>query len=257
MVYFSYSQELSAPRTDDLYTVSISGSNVVSADSVRPETSTNYELGYRYQTARILGTLDVYKSTFQNRIVSTYDQDTGLYDDRNVGDVDFYGVEGQIGVKPITGLTLLGNFSYNHSELQQDLLYSPAKGATPAVYEPLKGKQLVETPEWMFGGRAQYEFGPATLGLQTKWVDKRWITDVNDLSVPSYMLWDADLRIKLDWISKGTYIQSNIINLFDKRYYGSLGTTASANTALPYGGSQPYAYQGAPRTWWTTLKVAF
>lgn len=256
MVYFSYSQELSAPRTDDLYTVSISGANTVNVDNVKPETSTNYELGYRYQTARILGTLDVYKSSFQNRIVSTYDQDTGLYDDRNVGDVEFYGVEGQIGVKPLRGLTLLGNFSYNHSELQQDLLYGLDKVTHQPIYEPLKGKQLVETPEWMFGGRAQYEFGPATLGLQTKWVDKRWVTDVNDLSVPSYMTWDMDLKVKLDWITPGTYVQANIINLFDKRYWGSLGTTASADTSKPYSGS-PYAYEGAPRTWWTTLKVAF
>ncbi len=261
MVYFSYSQQFSAPRTDDLYTVkSVAGS--VSLDTVTPETSTTYEGGYRYQTGHILGSVAVWDSEFHNRIVSTYDPVTGISDDRNVGNVQLYGVDAQFGARPIEHMTALATFSYVHSKLEQDLIYSAAGVTDPTQREPLAGKQLVETPQITFGGRITYNLGDLALGFQGKYTGSRFTTDVNDQKVPGYTVFDLDVRYKLDSFTKstfvkGSYIQLNVTNLFNKKYFGSLGTTATYDQRLPYAAGTPYAYQGGPRTIAVSLKAAF
>ena len=255
MVYFSYSEEFSAPRTDDLYTVQVAGGGV-SLDTVKPETSTTFEGGYRYQTGRILGSLALWDSEYHNRIVSTYDPVTGISDDRNVGSVQLYGLDAQLGAKPIEHMTALATFSYVHSKLEQDLVYNAA-----GAVEPLAGKQLVETPQITFGGRVTYQLGDLLLGFQGKYTGSRYITDVNDAKVPGYTVFDLDARYKLDAFTKstfvkGSYIQLNVTNLFNKKYFGSLGTTGSIDGTKPWGGT-PYADQGGPRTISVSLKAAF
>jgi iron complex outermembrane receptor protein len=251
MIYASYSEELSAPRTDDLYTVSNSAGSVT-LDTVAPETSTNYEVGYRFQRSDILASVALWDSEFQNRIVSSYDPNTNLTIDRNVGNVRLYGVDAQIGAKPIEHLSTTAFFGYEHSRLEQNIVYDKA-----GDIEPLAGKALVETPEIELGGRVQYEFFPgATIGLQGKYVGSRWVTDVNDLKVAGYTTFDLDMRYDLSHFFPRSYIQFNATNILNKRYYGSLNSAGSIDTGKPWGGT-PYADQGAPRTATITLRAAF
>ncbi len=252
MVYASYSQELSAPKTDDLYTVKTATNTTVNLDSVRPETTNNYEVGYRYQTARLIGSIAVWDTEFQNRILQSYDPTTNLSQDRNVGAVSLYGVDAQIGASPIEHLNLLANLSYAHSRLKDNIVFDAA-----GHIEPLKGKEQVETPDWMLSGRATYEISDFTFGLTGKYVAKRYVTDLNDLSVPSYVTFDADMRVKLDRVLKNAYLQVNVVNLFDEKYLGSLNSKPTNNTDSPFYSGIPYALQGAPRTVWVSLKAAF
>jgi len=273
-VYFSYSEEFSAPRTDDLYTITAPAVGTVGIDSVRPETSTTFEGGYRYQSGRMIGSLALWDSEFRNRIVSTYDPNTGVSDDRNVGAVRLYGLDAQFGVKPLPGLTALATFEYEHSRLEQNVQITAPNAAgpnTPGVIEPLAGKSLVETPEITFGGRVTYEFHDFVLGFQGKYTGSRWTTDLNDQKVAGYTVFDLDARWKLDGLigdktfMKGTYVQVNVQNLFNKHYYGSLGTsstsiqdkvTTNAGLYSFYSGGA-FAYQGPPRTIVVSFKAAF
>ena len=257
MIYASYSEELSAPRTDDLYTVSNSAGSVT-LDTVQPETSTNYELGYRYQRSDILASVALWDSEFHNRIVSSYDPDTNLSIDRNVGNVRLYGVDAQIGAKPIEHLSTTAFFSYEHSRLEQNIPFNTGTATAPVlIYEPLQGKELVETPEIELGGRVQYEVCPgATIGVQGKYVGSRWVTDVNDLRVPGYTTFDLDMRYDLSRFFPRSYVQFNATNILNKRYYGSLNSAGSIDTGKPYGGS-PYFDEGPPRTATITLRAAF
>ncbi len=252
MIYASYTQELSAPKTDDLYTVKTAGSSTVNLDSVRPETTSNYEIGYRYQTARLIGSIALWDTEFENRILQSYDPTTNLSQDRNVGSVTLYGVDAQLGATPIEHLNLLANVSYAHSRLKDNIVFDAA-----GDIEPLKGKQQVETPDWMVSGRATYEVSAFTFGVTGKYVGKRYVTDLNDLSVPDYYTFDADVRVKLDRILKGSSLQINVVNFFDKRYLGSLNSKPTNNTSSPFYSGVPYALQGAPRTVWVSLKAAF
>jgi iron complex outermembrane receptor protein len=254
MIYFSYSEEFSAPRTDDLYTVqSTGGATGVNIDTVAPETSTTFEGGYRYQSSRILGSVALWHSVFQNRIVSYYDPNTNISDDRNIGSVTFYGLDAQLGVKPIEHLSTIVTLSYLHSKVENNVLYNAS-----GLIEPLAGKELVETPDLTLGGVVTYEFHDFTFGLQGKYTGSRWVTDLNDLKVAGFTVWDIHARYKLDRYLPGSFVQLNVQNLFNKKYYGSLaGTTPTADTGSAFYTSQPYSYEGPPRTIVLNFTAAF
>ena len=238
---------------DDLYALPALGAGVtatsVTANSVKPETSSTTEVGYRYQTPVINATVDAYYTLDRNHIVASFNQATNDTVDTNEGSVYYYGWEGVIGATPIENLTFIQSINYNHATLGQNLPYN----ATTVI--PTKGKTPPETPLWSLGSRIQYKFDMMTFGVQWKFVDKRFVTLVDDLSVPDYTTVDADFRLALDKAEPGMYLQFNVINVFSENYIGSFGNVPTTNnSALPYY-SEGYGYQGAPRTFQVELHI--
>lgn len=255
-VYASYAETLSAPRTDSLYIVSRQADGSLAAPTVQPESGQNFDIGYRYSSSTLVGTASVFANNEDNRIVNTFDEDLGTFVDRNVGSVERWGVEGSVGWSPIEALSVYASATYMQTELQDDYVYS-FTGTTPNILQT-KGKELVETPEWMFAARVNYEFTDwLEAGLQAKYTGERWVTDVNDMKVDAFTTVDANVRIDLAQFGyEGTFIQVNADNVFDEKYYANLGTRASA-TPGQLGYSQPFASVGSPRTISATLRVAF
>jgi iron complex outermembrane receptor protein len=252
-VFGSYSESLSAPRTDSLYAVTRFADGSIGNPTVQPETSKNYDLGYRFTKSTLVLQASAFFNQFDNRIVSTYDEDLGQFVDRNVGSVETTGFEASVGWEPIENLSLYASATFTDSQLQDDYVYNAAGAILPT-----KGKKQVETPEEMFALRASYKFNDVfSAGIQGKYTGERWVTDVNDLKVDAYTVVDADARFDFAPLGvEGTYLQFNVTNLFDERYYSTLGTRASATPgALGY--SLPFAGVGAPRTVMATLRYAF
>lgn len=252
-VFGSYSESLSAPRTDSLYAVTRFADGSIGNPTVQPETSKNIDLGYRYTTSTIVAQASVFQNQFDNRIVSTFDEDLGQFVDRNVGSVESIGFEASLGWQPTENLNLYGTVSLLDSELQDDYIYNAA-GAQLQT----KGKKQVETPEQMFSLRASYKFNDVfSAGVQGKYTGERWVTDVNDLKVDAFTVVDLDARFDFSTLGlEGTYLQLNVINLFDEQYYSTLGTRASA-TPGQLGYSRPFAGVGAPRTVMASIRYAF
>ncbi len=127
----------------------------------------------------------------------------------------------------------------------------PVGPATDLTCAPTKGKMVTETPHWQFGGRANLELGPVEFGAQFKHVGSRFATDTNDVKVKGYMLVDLDARISMGFLSdrlSKTYVQANLINATDEKYFGNISTQINAS-----GG--PNFSVGAPRTFLATLNV--
>jgi iron complex outermembrane recepter protein len=239
-VYGSYAKGFSAPRTDNLYRTTLV--------NVQPETTNNFDFGVRYTTPRVQAVLGGFVNKFKNRIQSSFDQDTGITVDRNIGDVDIKGVELSVAVKPFSWFSFRGFGSYIDARLKSNI----QTGATTFI--ATKDKFLVETPEWQYGYTARATFGPVSIGGQFKHVGSRWATDVNDLRVPSYNLFDLDTRFSLQDLGlEKTYFEVKVNNLFNARYLGSINsaTTAGAtNTNTSY-------FVGSPRTVQGTVRVGF
>jgi iron complex outermembrane receptor protein len=234
-VFFAYAETLAAPRTDDLY------SGVQPEDiqgSVQPENSQNYDIGYRYTGDNVLFSVGAFFNQFDNFIVRSFDANTGETFSRNVGAVDRWGGEAQLGWQITENWSFLGSAAYLGSEVQNNI---PTSGAPILT----AGKEVVETPDWTFTSRVEYDAGPVRLGLQGRYVGERWRTDVNNLAAPDYTVVDFDVR----WdILANTSLQFNVVNLFDELYLGSIST---ANTGTPN-------YNiGAPRTMWLTVRTEF
>jgi iron complex outermembrane receptor protein len=253
-IFGSYAESTSLPRTDNLYTVIRRPDGSIANSTVEPETSKTLEGGYRYDNAGLIGSVNLWRTDFENRIVQSFDQDLGISIDRNVGKVEQWGVDAGVGYQPFEEILMYLSASYNDSEVQDDIRLS----GTDTGIARTKGKKLAETPEWTWSSRVEYE--PVTwftFGAQVKYVGERFVTDVNDLSVPGYVVTDLDATFRLALFGlEDTSIQVNVINLFDKDYFGSLSTTTSATVGGP-GFSRPFANVGAPRTVTASLKVGF
>lgn len=256
-IFASYAKGMSAPRTDNLYRAPIV--------DVTPETTDSFDLGARYTSSRIQAQLTGWYIGFKNRIVTSFDADQGISVDRNVGKVKAYGIDANIAYQPMKELTLYTFASYNHSRLKDNVQIGTCSAVNAAIgcaragdpiLAPTAGKRVTETPDWMVGGRAQIDVGPVSLGSQIKYVGSRYATDVNDVKVPSYTLVDLDARISLaQWGAKKTYLQLNVMNLFDKFYFGNISTQINAGAINGIAAANPNFTIGSPRTVMGTLTV--
>jgi len=256
-IYATYSQGFSAPRTDNLYTSS--------AQTVKPELTDNFGIGYRFQSGRITAAVNPWYSIWTNHIVTTFDRDDPTISvDRNVGKVSLYGVDFEAGIRPIDHLSIYASASFMHSKLENNYPVASSSGTNKgAIFDlPVKGKELVLTPEQTFGLRAQYSIGPFSIGLQGKYTGQRFVSDINDQAIPGYTVLDLDAEWKLEGFGKNTRIQINANNITNAQYFTRASTvSATKDTALGGGNtffsSSPFYYTGAPPTVYATLKVAF
>lgn len=267
-IFSSYAKGISAPRTDNLYRKPIV--------DVKPEGTDAFDLGVRYITPRLQAQLTGWMINYQNRIVTSFDPETNISIDRNVGKVRSWGVDGSVGFRPARFVNLLALASYTSAKLKDDLLlgrvtYNPASppvllstqffcSPLPTTTAPVNvcadtsGKQVVETPKWQFGGRAEFDVRGVLFGVQAKHVGSRWATDVNDVKSKGYTTVDLDARLKIPQAGKSTYLQFNLTNVLNERYFGNLSTSINA-----YGNfsSAPRFTPGPPRSFMASLNVGF
>jgi iron complex outermembrane receptor protein len=121
-----------------------------------------------------------------------------------------------------------------------------------------KGKFVVETPKWQYGGRAELKLNPLTFGVQAKHVSSRWATDVNDVKVKGYTTVDLDARVDIDAVpGHKTYFQFNVVNLTNKHYFGNLSTTINAFGSAGAVATAPRFTPVSTRAATATLAVGF
>jgi iron complex outermembrane recepter protein len=262
-IYLSYAGGLSAPRTDNLYSARRQADGSIGSPLPESETTKAYDLGWRYNSGRLLASAAIYQIDYTNRIVSTFDPDLGFNVDRNVGDVKIVGFDGQIGANLGDSATFSFNASFNDSEVLSDVYTGPTTSP-----QPLRGKQLVETPRWTFGTRWDFAITEKfRFGLQGKRVGERWTSDVNDSKVDAYTVWDADLIYDFEVPGfESVQFQLNGSNLLDEEYYSGISSSIKGTTGALLGrdgnptginGSLPFLGIGSPRTIQATLRFNF
>jgi iron complex outermembrane receptor protein len=240
-VYATYAETLSAPRTDDLYDKKLT--------SPKAEVSHVIDVGYRFQSPTILLSASLWANNFSNRIERAFNEQDNIAFSVNVGDVKQKGFDAQFGFKPEDYLSFYASFSYQDSELQDNI-----PGTALGSLLLTKGKQLYEAPNYQGAVRVDWDITEAlSVGVQAKYVGERWTNLTNTEKVPSYALLDLDARYMLDGFldgvgMKNTYVQINVKNLADEKYLGDLAVNPSGT-----GLGQP----GYPRTASITLHAAF
>ncbi|MFT3996602.1 MAG: TonB-dependent receptor [Asticcacaulis sp.] len=265
-VFATYAESLSSPRTDALYDVDYDApTNTVAIRNPKPETSETVELGYRYSAANFNGTVTAFSSLDQDRLVEAFVQDsptdTGYSAFTNVGKVKRNGYELSGTYRPVENLVLVAGMTYTDTELQQDIANGYRNGVLRLL--PTKGKALTGMPKWMMTFGVNFDpIENLSINLNAKYVGDRFYTYVNDEVAPHYTLWNASARYDLPFFKEGTYLQLNIVNLFDKEYlagtgYQNAGITFIDNAGGTVSGSTVFYQQGAPRTVSLALRAKF
>jgi len=241
--YASYAKNISVPSTDTLYSsLFLPASNPAAQPD--PELSDSFDAGVRYQSGIVQAQVGGFFTKYDNRLASAYDLDCDCNIQRNLGEVQKYGVDGSVSVTPTPWLTAYVFGSYLKSEIQEDVLggicstanvNAGANGCTTVgaqFFFPTADKFEAGSPKHTYGARLQGSFGPVEIGGQVKRTGSRFLNDINTITLPGYTVVDLDVRYSL--ASAGlerSYFQLNVTNLFDEVYIGSASggiTTASS-----------------------------
>ena len=230
MFYLSYAAGLSAPRTDNLYSVRRLTDGSIGRPTPNSETTDSYDIGWRLNTDRTIASVALWMIDYTDRIVSSFDPELGFSVDRNVGDVDMEGFEVQIGQRIGSAVSLSASAGYAKTELQENLSFG-LNQLGQEQFLPLAGKELVETPEWTYALRADFEVTDNLhFGLQGKQVSERFSTDLNDEVTAAYTVFDLDLS--WDFTLPGfesAGLQFNVTNLTDEEYFGGISSSTGSN----------------------------
>ena len=250
-VYATASEGYSAPKTDDLY--------VSSVELVKPETSENIGAGYRYKNSIFTFSTNPWASTWQNHIVQSYDPtDPTLSIDRNVGEVKLYGLDNEASWKVTQNFSVYGSAAFTHSALQNN--YDVSIGGV-SVPLPVKGKELVLTPDQTYALRGQYKLGKLSIGVEAKYQSKRYVSDMNDAFLKANTVANLDIQYQLPNIGRGAVLQLNVDNLFDSKYDTRSTTVSNVNSVVTsagtYTGSTYYLYTASPAQAFLELKAKF
>jgi iron complex outermembrane recepter protein len=255
LIYVTYAEGFSAPKTDDLY----SSTTAV----VQPETSESYAAGWRYQTPMITTSIDGFYVAYKNRIVQSFDPtDPTLSIDRNIGDVDIYGVDLEAGAHPFEHMSVYASAEFIKSDVKSNEVVATAGAAALSI--PTAGKELVLTPDRTFTADARYDFGWIDVGSSVKYTSKRFLDDINSTSLPDITIVDFDARMPITWWgAQNTYLQFNVFNLTNTRQPYKVSSVTNATAVNLGAGIAPKAAVSffptydAPRTLSVTLHAQF
>jgi iron complex outermembrane recepter protein len=257
-VFFSYSKGLSVPGTDSLYNAFYFPLGTPQATPA-PETTDNFDLGMRFRSSKVQGSVSVFYNQFQNRLATAYDPELDQNVYRNLGNVKKYGIDGYLSVRPVDAFSFYVSASWLRSEIRDNIEVAKNQNGV-SIFAPTAGKAESGSPTYTVSVGARGHAGPFTLGVNAKRTGPRWIYDTNlptytgfyvpagaltstntfpvlsavqnantkevyGAQAPAYWMVGLDARLKLESIGfpEGSYLQFNVYNLFDQFYVGGFG----------------------------------
>lgn len=220
-------------------------------DTLEPETSTTYELGWRFRVGNLQGSFALYDVEFENRLLSValgapiLGLGNGI---QNVGSVESQGYELAALWQLTDAWSLFGSYSHNESTYADDV-YDGA-GVLVAATE---GKSVVNTPEDLFRAELSYDDGHWFATLAGAFTGERAANYLNDVIVDSYTVFElsAGYRFDAGWLN-GAEIQLNVTNLTDEDYISTVGSGGFGNS-----GDRQTFLPGAPQQAFVTVRHSF
>lgn len=220
-------------------------------DGYRIEKSDNFDLGIRYRGESFEVAPTLFYGRHQNLL-------TNISDDRvivggkpisyqqNIGKATSYGVELELNAFVSEDWTLFFNPTYTRMTYDEDLSY---QGSVMGV----KGKQVVDTPEWMFRAGAIYTYGAWELAPALRYLGNRYGDSTHSEKIDSHLLADVRLSYLRPKFYQGSSLKLSleVNNLFDKKYISVINASDDARN-----GSATY-YVGAPRSVMLSVALGF
>nr|WP_265571523.1 TonB-dependent receptor [Sphingomicrobium nitratireducens] len=255
--FVSYARSISVPSTDSLYSAFYFPADTAEAKP-DPEITDTFDLGMRYRSSKVQAQLAGWYTKFSNRFAVSYDPELDERIFRNLGRVDKWGVDASVAYAPIKELTFYAFGSLYESEIKDDVQTGEDKLGNP-IFAPTAGKTEGGAPTHMVGGSVVTKFGDWQAGITGKRTGGRYLYDTNEpypgrhpAKTQAYTTVDAHVRYNLDNVVDGmkdSFLQLNVVNMFDKLYVGSFGARLSPAD------SSPFAQIGTPRTVSLTLSM--
>jgi iron complex outermembrane recepter protein len=214
--------------------------------SIRPETSTQLDLGLRWSFSDWFGSgfiePTVYYSRNHNKNVS-YDPGIGVPFSQNVGEAQGYGGQLMAHYSPIETVDLFASLGYQRLEFVQNLPTLPRASAATIYSAQVVGQQLPDVPYWISTLGANWRVDEFTFTPILHIVGSRSGDTSGFQPLAGYATLDLTGKYthKLDW---GTLEASlSIMNITDAHYIGFIN-----NGYYQQSSSSGIYFPGPPRS---------
>lgn len=220
--------------------------------TLKPETSTNYEIGVRTKRDGLEASASIYMVDFKDRLLSI--APGGITGNpsvfANVGKVHTNGFQADALWSVTHNVKWFNSFSYNDSKYKDNYTTGGATVATA-------GKTVVDAPKMMFSTELAYEQEGYFASLNGKYTGSRYYTYLNDGQVPAYTVFGLTAGYKQKSMGpiQDFRAQFNITNLLNQRYFETIGTNGF--TASDPNGTYMTLQTGAPRMVFATVSGSF
>ncbi|MFO1250794.1 MAG: TonB-dependent receptor [Inhella sp.] len=212
-------------------------------DRLHPESSDNWELGWRRHGQRHQASLVLYRVHFRDRLLSVQ-AGSAIQGNpsvlSNVGDVRGSGLEAALSARLSGQWSAYASLSLARARYLDDVI----SGSTRV---PTQGKRVVDSPERMLKAGLGYQQGPVSLNLGLDAISRRYYSYTNDASVPGQALWHAQAAYRFGTVGalQGVRLSLAVQNLGNRRGIATLGSNGFVNNdAL---GQAQTLLPGAPR----------
>lgn len=210
---------------------------------LKPETSTTADVGLRFSHGSVAGSVALYKADFRDRnlSVATCAGVVGCPNTVvNVGRVNTKGMEAAASWAIRRHWSWFNSITMNRSRYGSDYMDS---GVVVAV----GGKQVVDAPSRLMHTELGFDDKRWFAKIGGKYTARRYYTYTNDGQVPSFAVWDLGAGFHHGALT----FQVNVNNLFDKRYFSTIGSNQFA--ASDPRGQFATLLTGAPREVFITV----
>lgn len=221
-------------------------------DTLKPETSESYEIGYRYKGDTLQGSIAAYLTNFHDRLLPI--TAGGIVGNptvfANVGAVQSKGVEAAAVLTMTENWNWFNSLTINNSQYKSDYV----TGATTVT---TSGKQVVDAPKVMFNTNIGYDRDGWYSNLSGKYTGQRYYTYLNDGKVDAFWMFNFSTGYKRQNVAgmKEVFVQAAITNLANKHYFSTIGSNGFI--ASDAQGVFATMQEGAPRQAFVTLGGKF
>ncbi|MCU6433249.1 TonB-dependent receptor [Undibacterium sp. Jales W-56] len=221
----------------------------LSSASIKPETSTTLDLGYRFKHDSFVGSIAAYYAKFEDRLLSvaTCAGIVGCPSTFvNVGKVETNGIEAAALWSLNKDWSWFNSLTYNNSKYKSNYLDN-------GKVVNIEGTQVVDSPKLMLKTELSYEAGNWFSRIGGKFTDKRFYSYTNDAQVPSYVLANLSAGYKQKSFAglKDFSVQVNVENLLNKQYFSTLGSNGFPKSDPT--GTEQTLLTGSPRQFFVTV----
>ena len=261
----------SAPNYTLAQTFSSTKGTIAPIDVPPPELGEMFELGHRYQGSLFTTSVSAWVGHFSNYQQTTNELDPSGSNSYvsvtlNAGELLTYGVDAEVGTKPIYNFRPYVSAELLHTELLSDMPTSSEVGSTYINdFLPTKGKQLPGSPNFSAGFGLDYDDGHWFGNLAYKYQGPQYGDFMNEEQMAGFGRVNAAIGYRFSDIGaiKAPEIKLNLENLLNARQLtGVDGMTTNAQTTIgtnggTISGSSPYYYMGEGFSAMLTARAAF
>jgi iron complex outermembrane recepter protein len=241
---------------------------------VKPEHVNDYELGVRYQSGGLSGSLSVYREDFTDTFIDSFNPNTFLTVVTNGGSSRYQGAEFQVRED-------FGEQSWGDVKAQLSAAYNQAKftssfnsdfvggqgSNSDSDTAVTAGEPLADVPDVLVSGDVNWSYQGWRVDFDGRYVGSQFgnntasgtTTSANGttLTIPAYAVFDLGLSKTIQFTSMGRQntvkFGINADNLFNAYYFNSEDTFTPPKGFQPYNEGTP----GAPRSIIASIDLKF